>query len=428
MATLQWGEVLSGEIAKAERFFRNLPQSCKAAVHLAIAAVKDESAVELQEKGQLRDAEQLHREALRIFETILGNSNALTLDCKNNLAIVLAHLGHFAEAEQLHQEALKGRRSLLGENHPDTLGSKNNLAIVLAHLGHFAEAEELHREALEGMQSVLGDTHPDTLSSKNTLANVLQEQGRLSEAEQLYREALEAMRSVLGENHPDTLSSKNNLANLSAQLGRQGERLANGLGLDEWKKHRKDAEEHRREALDGLQDRLGPQHHCSLICRVARANTFAEQGRLTAAAAELRLVVEGYRDQLGGDHPRTRAIAVKLMRILQEQKGEEFEEEEKFENGFTAQDRSKMESAFRLECEKGGLKPEDAEGKYHIIINKVVVQFVLDLAEQRMRRSSDTSELSTAANDTSEEELRQDGAEEGKYFIIFLYVFIIFIS
>lgn len=215
---------------------------------------------------------------------------------------------------------------------------------------------------------------------------------------------------MLGENHPDTLSSKNNLANLSAQLGRAGEWLANGLSLDELKKHRKDAEEHLREALDGLQDALGPKHPRALICRVARANTFAEQGRLTAVA-ELRLVVEGYRDQLGDDHPRTRAIAVKLMRILQEQKGEEFEEEDEFESVFTAQGWSKIESAVRLECEKGGLKPEDLQGR---IINKVFVQYVLEMAEQQMKMSSDTSELSTAANDTSEE-LRQDGAQEGEY-------------
>jgi len=318
--------------------------------------------------------------------------------------------GHVAQAEQLHREALEGRRSLLGENHPDTLTSKSNLANVLQMQGRLAQAEQLHREALEGRQSLLGENDPDTLGSKHQLATVLQQKGCLSEAEQMCREALEGVRSLLGENHLDTLGSKNNLANVSAQLGRQGERLANGLSFDEWKKHRKDAEEHLREALDGFQDRLGPQHPTVLMSRASSAKTFAEQGRLTEAVADLRLVLEGYRDQLGEDNPRTRATVRELMLILQEQKGEEFEEEEKFENVFTAQDCSKIASIALLECEKVGLKPEDAEGKCHIM-SKVVVQYVLDLAEQQMSRSSDTSsELTTAANDRSEEELRS--AEE----------------
>ena len=71
----------------------------------------------------------------------------------NNLADLLRDIGSFKEAEELHREALKIRRTLAEKNPdaylPDLADSCNNLAILLHDTDSFKEAEELHRESFE---------------------------------------------------------------------------------------------------------------------------------------------------------------------------------------------------------------------------------------------------------------------------------------
>ena len=180
-------------------------------------------------------------------------------------------------------------RSRLGEDHPDTLSSMNNLFNVLKEQGKWQEAEQLHREALKGMRPRLGEDHPDTLSSMNNLANVLQEQGKRQEAEQLHREALKVRRSRLGDDHPDTLSSVNNLANIEKEYGRKGTRLVhNDLSEASLQSYATDSEVQQRQALQGLEAKLGAGHPDALRARLALADLLAERGRLSEAAAELR--------------------------------------------------------------------------------------------------------------------------------------------
>lgn len=94
-------------------------------------------------------------------------------------------LGKYDEAEQMYREALGLYEKVLGREHPDTLTSMNNLALVLDSQGKYEEAEQMHRETLGLCEKVLGREHPSTLSSMNNLANVLDRQGKYEEAEQM---------------------------------------------------------------------------------------------------------------------------------------------------------------------------------------------------------------------------------------------------
>ena len=51
----------------------------------------------------------------------------------NNLALVLSRQGKYGEAEEMHRQALALKETVLGKEHPDTLRSTNNLASVLSH-------------------------------------------------------------------------------------------------------------------------------------------------------------------------------------------------------------------------------------------------------------------------------------------------------
>ena len=46
----------------------------------------------------------------------------------SNLAKSLRHQGKYAEAEAIHRQTLRLRETVLGKDHPDTLMSMSNLA------------------------------------------------------------------------------------------------------------------------------------------------------------------------------------------------------------------------------------------------------------------------------------------------------------
>ncbi|KAK0711611.1 hypothetical protein B0H67DRAFT_296663 [Lasiosphaeris hirsuta] len=188
--------------------------------------------------GKYEEAEQMHRQALQLWEKALGEEHPDTLRSMSNLANVLNRQGKYEEAEQMHRQALQLWEKALGEEHPDTLSSMNNLAVILDSQGKYEEAEQMHRQALQLWEKALGEEHPDTLSSMSNLANVLDSQGKYEEAEQMHRQALQ-----LREKHPDTLSSMNNLAVILDSQGKYEE-----------------AEQMHRQALQLREKALGEEH------------------------------------------------------------------------------------------------------------------------------------------------------------------------
>src|SRR2546423_4994648 len=93
----------------------------------------------------------------------------------NNLALIL---GKYGQAEEMHRQTLRLWETVLGKEHPDTFASMNNLASMLRDQGKYEQAEEMHRQTLRVQETVLGKEHPDTLTSMNNLALVLRDQGR----------------------------------------------------------------------------------------------------------------------------------------------------------------------------------------------------------------------------------------------------------
>ena len=69
-----------------------------------------------------------------------------TLTSMNNLAVVLGHQGKYEQAEEMHRHALALRETVLGKEHPSTLTSVNNLAGVLSDQGKYEQAEEMHNK------------------------------------------------------------------------------------------------------------------------------------------------------------------------------------------------------------------------------------------------------------------------------------------
>ncbi|KAK5025613.1 hypothetical protein LTS07_007817 [Exophiala sideris] len=164
-------------------------------------------------------AEEMHQQALKAKEKILGVDHNSTLFTMNDLALVLQAQGHYKQSEKMYRQALTGKEKILGMDHDSTLKTMSNLANVLRAQGNYKQSEELHRQALTAREKRLGVDHPSTLMSIDNLAKVLREKGEYKQAEEMSRRALTGREKVLGMNHSHTVTS---IGNLAVVLQKQG--------------------------------------------------------------------------------------------------------------------------------------------------------------------------------------------------------------
>jgi tetratricopeptide (TPR) repeat protein len=195
-----------------------------------IASTLNNLAVVYRDTERIKEAEQFHKEVLKIRRGLAEASPeaylpdvALTL---NNLAVLYSDTQRKEEAEQFHQEALMIRRRLVeanpGAHLPDVAITLNNLAILYFETQRMKEAEQYYQEALT-IQRRLAEANPEAYlpnvaTTLNNLAVLYFETRRMKEAEPSYQEALTIRRRLAEANPeaylPDVATTLNNLANL----------------------------------------------------------------------------------------------------------------------------------------------------------------------------------------------------------------------
>ncbi len=187
--------------------------------HLDVATTLNELAEIQRKQGWYNEALPLYRRALTIREQVLGSEHPDVATSLNNLARPYQHLRQFTEAEPLYKRALAIRKQALGLNHPDTAQSLNDLATLYKEQDRYTQAEQLFKQALLIREQTLGPKHPDTAQSLQNLASFYRDQDRYSQAEQIFKQALSIDEQVLGPNHPDTAITLGNLAALYQDQG-----------------------------------------------------------------------------------------------------------------------------------------------------------------------------------------------------------------
>jgi CHAT domain-containing protein/tetratricopeptide (TPR) repeat protein len=257
-------------------------------------------AFNLDAQGRFKEAEPLFRKALAVFEEVLGPKHPLTATSYNDLALNVQAQGRAHEAEPLYRRALAVREQVLGPRHSETAKGYNNLAYNLDAQGRAKEAEPLHRQALAVKEEVLGPKHPSTALSYNNLAYNLAAQGRAQEAETLYRKALAVREVALGPRHPLTAQSYLNLATNLDDQGRY-----------------KEAEPLKRRALAIKEEALGPRHPAIAIAYNNLAYNLNAQGRTQEAERLYRQALAVNEEALGPKHPNTAFSYSNVACILQ---------------------------------------------------------------------------------------------------------------
>ena len=152
-----------------------------------------QQAMQLQQRGQLDEAETHYRQLLARQP---GHADALHL-----LGVLHAQRRDFSQAQDLIWQAIMAK--------PDEAMFHNNLANVFVERGQLAQAEPMYVRAIE-----LDGGRIDALSN---LGLLLSRTGRPAEAESLLLKAVELA--------PDNPDWRQNLANLYLRLGREADAL-----------------------------------------------------------------------------------------------------------------------------------------------------------------------------------------------------------
>jgi tetratricopeptide (TPR) repeat protein len=159
---------------------------------------------------------------------------------------------------------------------------------------------------VEANEYILQDSYKSILTMHNKsiglFANVYTNQGRYEEAEQLYGRALEGYEEKLGPEHPDTLSTVQNLAVVYQDLGRYEE-----------------AEQLCHRALEGREEKLGPMHPATLSTIQSLAAVCRDRGRYEDAELLCHRALEGREETLGPQHPDTLNTVQNLATVYRDQ-------------------------------------------------------------------------------------------------------------
>ena len=100
-------------------------------------------------QGNIAGVELLLKEALAIYQRVLGAEHSLYAYGLNNLAAYYSTAGDYEQAVQQYQQSLLLCRKLFGCHSRNYTVSLTNLAAMLAKLGRHEEVASLHREAQE---------------------------------------------------------------------------------------------------------------------------------------------------------------------------------------------------------------------------------------------------------------------------------------
>jgi tetratricopeptide (TPR) repeat protein len=270
--------------------------------HPDYAASLQELARVLESQGKYSETEHLRRQSLAIFEQSYGKEHPDYAASLQELARVLHVQGKYSEAERFLRQALAIFEQSYGKEHLDYGASLHELARVLQSQGKYSEAaEHLLRQALAIFEQTYGKDHLYFGISLRSLASALEKQGKYTEAESLLRQSLSVVERVQGKEHPRLCSILTIFGSMLIQQSRlqEGERLL----------HR---------AVEIARNKLGEHHPETAEALALLALTQSRLGKPEAKDLA-RQALEGLQQSLGPEHPTTQELKPQLLRILQDE-------------------------------------------------------------------------------------------------------------
>ena len=115
---------------------------------------------------KLEEASVNLNKALNIFLSSYNTTNHPNVaQCYNMMGLVYGDAGNYNEAIEMHKKALEIRKSILGDKHFDTATSYNNIGYILYLKANYMEAIDYYTNAYNLFYSAVGSDHPQIKSS-----------------------------------------------------------------------------------------------------------------------------------------------------------------------------------------------------------------------------------------------------------------------
>jgi tetratricopeptide (TPR) repeat protein len=196
-----------GDLARAESLYRRALQAYRRGSDpRSLVAVLNNLGRVLAEQAQLKEAEQLYREAIGVAEQRLGPAHPDVAVGLSNLGKLMIARRKFSEAQPLLRRAGQIDLDNFGPDHPRIGYDLSNQALAAVGRKRYADADELYRKSLAILEKALPPNHPEIGKVAASLAKVYHAQGRLDESEALLRRALTILEQAWGPDNRQLLA------------------------------------------------------------------------------------------------------------------------------------------------------------------------------------------------------------------------------
>ncbi|MEM7350450.1 MAG: serine/threonine-protein kinase [Acidobacteriota bacterium] len=187
--------------------------------NLKLAEVLNDQAFSLTNRGGIRTAEILYREALAMKLRLVDEGHPSVIRGMNNLASALEAQGKYREADAIYQKALDLKIQLYGRESSETAISLNNLAMLYQNTGDLEKSEPLINESLEIRRRVFGRESNQVGAALNNRAFLHHLRGDLAAAEADFRQSLHIFRTNVGLDSSAVAQVLRNLATVLQAKG-----------------------------------------------------------------------------------------------------------------------------------------------------------------------------------------------------------------
>ena len=252
-----------------------------------------------EQQGRFQLAEGVCRMALQSITALVGNSNAITLECTNRLARILRENRCIAEAECLQQSAIGLMTNLMGKDHLRTKRLLHDYCDTLELERRFQETADLREDVFNSLCVMLGATHPEVILAMDKWGLAKRYAGNLDFAATLHHLSFQYAEQDLGPRHYLTLTCVVNYAETMREQG-------------EFEK----AETWHRRAVEGFEIGYGIQHRQTAVAQHSLGVTLERQSKWLEALAMYHKALQTRVLVLGKSHVDTLASRNSWQSVL----------------------------------------------------------------------------------------------------------------
>ncbi|KAL3915570.1 MAG: hypothetical protein SGILL_005588 [Bacillariaceae sp.] len=238
------------------------------------------------ENREYKQALRLHKDAVSVYSTKLGDNHETTLDAKLRLAQVQQNSGDFDSAIYTFFYVMNMTKALKGEKAPAAAEITCRIAGTLRKKGKYELAIKTLKRALKIYREVLGDTHPNVSTTVDSIASLYITIGDFAKASAILEEVVKLKAATMGMTSKEVAASLSELAT-SYECAEQYSKAMKNL----------------KKAYKIYADIVGESGEKSILTLERIALIYQATGQFKKAAIAYLGVLRGRKRALGESHP-----------------------------------------------------------------------------------------------------------------------------